>query len=170
VLAVGDSTQLEIIFNTRRYSSRITKTPRIQTNEGSPNRNVRITTQVVRRPDSTYPVIVKPYKLDISQFGEKVRDEMKFTISNVSEQDLTLKMIYYQHDLFEIDLPESIAAGKSAEGVLRLKDPALDMSLEKSFTFELNDDAASRFTVPIKRTVKSPAALKKPSPKEVSGK
>ncbi len=170
MLAVGDSTQLEIIFSTKRYSSRITKTPRIQTNEGAPHKNVRIITEVVRRPDSTYPVIIKPYKLDISQFGEKVRDKMKFTVTNVSEQDLDLKMIYAPNDLVEVDLPASVAAGKSAEGVLRLKEPALKMSLEKSFTFELNDEAASRFTVPIKRTVKSPAALKKRGHKEVPGK
>ena len=170
MLAVGDSTQLEIIFSTKHYSSRITKTPRIETNEGPPHKNVRIITQVVRRPDSTYPVIIKPYKLDISQFGEKVRDQMKFTVTNVSDQDLDLKMIYLPEDLVTVDLPRSISAGKSAEGILRLKEPALSMSLEKSFTFELNDADTSRFTVPIKRTVKLPSALKKPDIKRRTGK
>ena len=169
MLAVGDSTSLEIIFSTKRYSNRITKTPRIQTNEGGPHKNVRIITQVVRRPDSTYPVIVKPYKLDISQFGEKVRDEMKFTISNVSEQDLDLSMVYFPEDLVEIDLPASIPAHKSAEGVLRLKEPAINQSLEKSFTFELNDSNKSRFTVPIKRTVKSPVSLPPRDSKKAKG-
>ncbi|MCP4685817.1 MAG: hypothetical protein GY867_10285 [bacterium] len=170
MLAVGDSTQLEIIFSTKRYTSRITKTPRIETNVGPPHKNVRITTQVVRRPDSTYPVIIKPYKLDISQFGEKVRDQMKFTITNVSEQDLDLSMVYFPTDLVDVSLPASVSAGKSAEGVLRLKEPALSMSLEKSFTFQLNDADGSRFTVPIKRTIKNPSNIKKPGVKTKAGK
>jgi hypothetical protein len=69
----------------------------------------------VRRPDSTYPVIVKPYKLDLSQIGETVRDEMKFTIENVSETDLDLSLIDDRKDLFQLELPETIPAGKTAE-------------------------------------------------------
>lgn len=131
---------------------------------------MRITAQVVRRPDSTYPVIIKPYKLDISQFGEKVRDKMKFTITNVSDKDLDISLVYAPSDFVEVDLPKSVAAGKSAEGEIQLSPTALDENLEKSFTFELNDEKHSRFTVPIKRSVKSPSALQKPPPKKPTGK
>ena len=73
-IAVGDSTRLEIIFNTKKYTKRITKSPRIQTNEGPPDKRVQIISEVVARPDSTYPVVIIPYKLDLTQFGEKIRD------------------------------------------------------------------------------------------------
>jgi hypothetical protein len=112
----------------------------------------------VARPDSTYPVVIRPYKLDISQFGEKVRDKMRFSISNVSDEDLTLDLIAVPTELAEIELPEKIKAGQSAEGVLTLTPEALDKSFEKSFTFELDDDQFSRFTVPIKRQLKNPGA------------
>ncbi len=151
-LAVGDSTRLEVIFSTRRYNNRVIKRPRIETNEGPPNKHVQITSQVVRRPDSTYPVIIKPYKLDISQFGEKVRDEIKFNITNVSDSNLNLTLIDMPEGLFELKLPKTIEAGKTAQGVLKLHQESIEMSFEKSITIELDDEQASRFTIPVKRT------------------
>jgi hypothetical protein len=157
-LGVGDSTQLEVIFSTGMYSSRVTKTPRIQTNEGPPDKLVRITTDVVVNPDSTYPVIMHPYKLDLTQFGEKVRDEIRFTIKNVSPEALTPSMVYAPTDYLDIQLPKSIPAGKSAEGVVKVKKAFLDKAFVKSFTLQMNDDKKSRFTIPVTRSQRSQSA------------
>lgn len=159
-LAPGESTELEVIFSTGRYTNRITKHPRIETNEQKGKYNVVIHSNVVRRPDSTQPVTIKPYKLDISQFGEKTRDEMAFTVTNVSDSDLKVRLIDLPKDIFEVTLAESIPAGKTAEGLLRLRPDAVNMSFEKSFTLECDDQASSRFTVPVKRSVKTPGASK----------
>lgn len=169
-LAVGDSTILEIIFSTKRYSSRITKRPRIRTNEGPPDKNVQIIATVVRRPDSTYPVVVKPYKLDLSQIGEKVRDEIKFTIQNVSEQDLDLNVVAGRPEFFTIEFPESVAAGKTAEGILTLTPDAIEQEFEKSFTFQVSDETGTRFTVPVKRKIRKPAAETPTAAKGYGGK
>ncbi|RKX20048.1 MAG: hypothetical protein DRP35_06700 [Candidatus Zixiibacteriota bacterium] len=155
MLAVGDSTKLEIIFSTKKYKNRVSKRPRIQTNSGLPDKTVQIISHVVARPDSTYPVIIKPYKLNLSQFTEKVRDEINFNITNVSEQDLEIRLIAGLPEYFEVSLPKSIGAGKTAEGTLKLKRNHLKNSFDKSFTFELNDEKTSRFTVPVKRTVRT---------------
>ncbi|HUV31345.1 MAG TPA: hypothetical protein VMY05_09685 [Acidobacteriota bacterium] len=155
-LAVGDSTRLEIIFSTKRYRSRITKSPSIETNEGEPHKRVRIVADVLARPDSTFPIIIKPYKLDISQFGEKVRDEMKFNITNVSEQDLKVRLVYQPEGYFDLELPGTVKAGKTAQGVLKLRKEAIDTSFDKSVTIELDDESASRFTIPIKRKLRIP--------------
>jgi len=119
---------------------------------------VSISADILARPDSTYPIQIKPYKLDISQFGDKVRDEMKFTISNVSDLDLELKLVAYPVEFASVELPKSIQAGKSASGTVKLTSAGIESDFEKSFTLELNDEPKSRFTVPIKRTVKSPVA------------
>ncbi len=163
MLAVGDSTRLEIIFSTKRYTSRVTKRPRIETNEGPPHKRVMITSHVLARPDSTYPIIVKPYKLDISQFGEKKRDQMKFNLANVSDEELQVKLVYCSDDYFEVNLPDKLKPGQTAEAVLKLKDNVLDQSFEKSFTFELSDEPHTRFTVPVKRTVRSPQVTPRPA-------
>lgn len=161
-LAAGESTDLEVIFNTGHYTSRVTKRPKIESNAEEKYDDVVFHANVVRRPDSTQPIVIKPYKLDVSQFGEKVRNEIKFTVTNVSDQAVNIKLIDLPEDFFEVSLDGNIAAGQSAEGTLKLRDQAVPMSFEKSFTFECNDADASRFTVPVKRVVQSPEGFTKP--------
>jgi hypothetical protein len=161
VLAVGDSTGLEIIFKTGKYKSRVSKRPAIQTNEGPPDKYVQISTYIVERPDSTFPVVIEPYKLDLSQFSEKVIDERNFTINNVSDQKLELTLVTAPADFLEVSLPKSIDPGKSVTGKLKLKKSAHDDSFEKSFTFEVKnsgDQGTARFTVPVKRTLQLTSA------------
>ncbi len=156
VLAVGDSTRLEIIFQTKRYKSRISKRPSIQTNEGPPTKHVQISTEVTDRPDSTYPIIIQPYKIDLSQFSEKVIEKKQFAITNVSDQKLELSLISMPDDLLEIKLPNSIKPGKSAKAELRLRPEAYGDPFEKSVTIEVvtaEDEEATRFTIPVKRSL-----------------
>lgn len=143
----------------------MTKKPKIQTNEGPPDKHVEIIANVVKRPDSTYPAVIKPYKLDLSQFTDKVRDKISFDITNVSDVDLNLKLIAGYDDLFTLDLPKSIGAGKTAKAVLKLKKDAIAESFEKSFTFEFDDEKNSRFTVPVKRTLRQTAKATNVRPK-----
>jgi len=115
---------------------------------------------VVKRPDSTYPVVIKPYKLDVSQFGDMQRDEIKFAISNISSQDLQISLVSTAPDYFEIDLPKTVAANSEAEGTLKLRNDVLDKSFDKSFTIQVSDDESTRFTVPVRRTFRNQAASK----------
>jgi len=156
VLPVGDSAKLEIIFDTKTYKSKVSKRPKIQTNEGPPDKMVTITATITPRPDSTYPVVITPYKIDMSQFSDKVIDEAEFTINNVSEQVLDISMIAYAKDYFSVEFPDKIQPGKSASGKIKINKDYLAKSFDKSFTFELNDQQTSRFTVPVKRTIRAP--------------
>ncbi len=113
---------------------------------------------VVSRPDSTYPVILNPYKLDMSQFTEKVREKVTFKINNVSEKKIKPTLVSGASDYFTIKLPASINPGGSAEGTLTLKPAGLKGGFEKSFTIQLDDDKKSRFTIPVKRTVNNVGA------------
>jgi hypothetical protein len=151
VLVPGDSTRLEVIFSTKRFTNRVTKNPRIQTNAG--DQKVEFMSTVVRRPDSTYPIVIKPYKLDLSQPGGGASDEIRFTVQNISDQDLSLLMVASRKELFSVDLPGQIKAGQSVEGVLKLTADGAAKDFEKSFTFEVSDATTSRFTVPVKRSL-----------------
>lgn len=151
-LAVGDSARLEIIFSTKRYHDRVVKSPRIETNAGPPHKTVRIVSHVVSPTDSTHPLVIKPFILDLSQFGDEVRDELEFSLTNVSDRDLGVTLIDRPEGHFILELPSSVDANSSAKGTLRLTDDALDESFEKSVTIQLNDETGSRFTIPIKRS------------------
>ena len=155
VLAVGDSTRLEIIYSTGRSKTRSSKSPQIETNEGPPKRRLKISAHGVERPDSTYPIIISPYKLDPSQFTEKLVEKKKFEITNVSDRKLELKLVDLASRYLEVKLPKSIKPGKTAEGEIKIREYYLDESFQKSFTLELNDEKSTRFTVPVKRTVRN---------------
>ena len=76
---------------------------------------------------------------------------MKFTIRNVSDQDLDLTLIDFPRKFFKVDLPGTIKAGTDGEGTIKLVGDAVDQTFEKSFTLQANDEENSRFTVPVKR-------------------
>jgi hypothetical protein len=160
-LGTGESTEVEIIFSTGSYANLVRKQPRIETSDGPPHQNVTITARVVPRPDSTYPVVIAPYKLDISQFREKTRDRMKFRINNVSDAPLQLSLVDAPSRLFSVTLPEEVAAGGSGQGVVQLTEEGVKGEFEKSFTIEVSDENQTRFTVPVKRQIKNPNAVSK---------
>jgi hypothetical protein len=127
------------------------KRPAISTNEGPPTKRVTISVHSVRQPDSTYPVVFKPYRVYVSRAGEVEVDEAKFTVTNVSDEDLELKIVSEPFGYLEIDLPDEVKAGESAECKIKVKEDHLNQSFEKSITLELNDPTKTRFSVPIIR-------------------
>ena len=147
----GDSSRLEIIFSTRTYRNNVTKSPRIQSNEGPPDKRVKILANVVAIADSTYPLVFNPFKVNLTSFGSKQRDEIKFEISNVSDEEIKLTLIDYPIDVLKIELPDSIKAGKKKYGKIKVLDAEVNTDFEKSFTIELNDEKNTRFTVPVVR-------------------
>lgn len=149
-----------MIFNTRSYRGNQTKRPSITTNEGADKKYVKISSEIIMNPDSTYPIIIKPYKFDVSQFGEKERKKLEFEIFNVSSQDLAIKLLDMPANMFKLKLPKKVKAGKSEKGTIEILDEYVSEEFEKSLTVELSDDAMTRFTVPVKRTIRIPGAGK----------
>ena len=154
-LAPGDSTRLEVIFDTKHYTGKISKRPRVESNEGPPEKYVQFNCEVMIRADSTYPLIVKPYKLDISQFGQQVRDRMKFTVTNASAEPLDITLVSAP-DILTVDCPKTVGAGATVQGSIVLAERALKTEFEKSITIEVNNAAHSRFTIPVKRALRLP--------------
>ena len=167
MLAVGDSTRLEIIYSSRKSKTRISKSPRIKTNEGQQDKRVKISALVTPRPDSTYPIVIEPYKLDMSQFTKKQIEKKSFKITNVSDQNLKIKLVSFDSRYFEVKLPKSIKSGKTEKAKIKVLKEYLDKNFEKSFTIELDDENNTRYTVPVKRTVRS---VKPKSVTKTSGK
>jgi hypothetical protein len=174
-LVVGDSTRLEVIYSTRKYSGRQSKRPTITTNEGELPKYVQFTANVIVNPDSTYPIRIKPYKFDVSQFGEKTVNSREFIIENVSDSDIDIALVDMPLGMFTIKLPRRVKAGQTEKGIITLSRDYIDKEFEKSLTIELNDEAKTRFTVPVKRTLRVPggtpegkAAAQNPSNKSTA--
>jgi hypothetical protein len=157
-LAPGDSTELETIFNTGNYMLHQSKRPSITTNEGLLTRYVQFSADVVVNPDSTYPLIINPYKFDISQFGKKERNSLEFVIKNVSDMELEVRLVDMPSNMFKLTLPKKIKPGETAKGKITLLKEFLGSEFEKSLTLETTDKLNTRFTIPVKRIVRIAAA------------
>ena len=156
VVPPGDSARLEIIFSSKLYFNRVAKKPVIEL-AGMPDpRFVEIVTFVIPRPDSAYPLKLDPFKLDISQFGEAVRDRAKFSLTNVSSQELTITVVAPPDEFGILTMPQKIAPGATVEAELVLKPERLGEELEKSFTFQVNDEHSTRYSVPVRRRLRDP--------------
>jgi len=111
----------------------------------------------MENPDSAFPIVVKPYKFDISQYGEKTVKEREFVINNLSEEDLEISLIDMPVDMFKLKLPKKVKAGDSEKGKIELiGDP--EAEFEKSITIQLSDSLKTRYTIPVKRTIRIPGA------------
>ena len=152
-LASGDSTVVEIIFSTKSFRNRVEKSPKIQTNEDTPNKSLKIIANVLAKTDSTFPVIIEPFKISLHMSETEQVNEKRFSIKNVSKEDLKLELISVPDGYFEIDLPVEIKAGETKTGEIRLLKDSIEKVFQKSFTIRLNDDFGSRFTIPVKRTI-----------------
>jgi len=79
---------------------------------------------------------------------------LEFEISNISDEDLDIKLVDMPAGMFKLHLPKKIKAGKTETGKLEVLDEWIEKEFEKSITIEISDDAMSRFTIPVKRQVR----------------
>ena len=150
-LAVGESTNLEIIFDTRSYTNIVKKAPRVLTNEGPNQQQILFTANVVKDPSATFPVVIKPYKLDLTMMPSSSNGTYQFTIENVSDKAVALNLVDQPEKSFVVSLPDKIEAGKTVSATITLVDVNDVSKMEKSFTFETNNGEVARFTVPVYR-------------------
>lgn len=127
------------------------------TNEGQGVKNVRIKSHIVPQPDSTFPLVIQPSVIAFERQDSLAT--LEFTIFNKAADVISPSIVSAPHHLVSIHLPPWIAALDSAKGTMQLTRAGLEASFEKSLTIQLNDEAKSRFTIPIKRTGISRAVL-----------
>ncbi len=152
MLAVGDSTKLEIIFSAGNKPGIVTKGPVITTNEGLPDKRVVIKTNIEANPDSTFPIVITPPKLEFKQMGDSMPEELDFTLSNKSRNTVTPKLVSSSLPTATVILPGAIPPGKSATGTIRIPKAGPRAGQEKSITIVLDDSDKTRFTIPVKIT------------------
>ena len=164
VVPPGDSARLEIIFSSKLYFNRVAKKPVIELENMPGPRFVEISSYVIPRPDSATPLRLDPFKLDISQYGQAVRDRAKFSLTNVSDREMTVTVIAPPDEFGALTMPSKIGPGATVEAELVLKPERLGEELEKSFTFQVNDEYSTRYTVPVRRKLRDPNAVRFTAP------
>jgi hypothetical protein len=150
-IAPGDSISLRVIFNTGRFSGLVTKKPEIRTNASEDLVKFSILADVILEPDDTWPVVLRPDGLDVSQYGEKTRRMGSFHLENRSDEDLRVSVVDSALKAFEVKVPDMIKAGETIEGRIRVRDDRLESDFDESVTFRFQGKETNYYTLPIRR-------------------
>ena len=161
VLAPGDSTHLDIFFSTKSYRGYVTKRPYLETNVGPEKTFLAIHAHLLVNPDSAFPVILQPGRLDVSQFSETPRRKATFLIQNIGKEDLDPDTDRLPEGLLRCQIPwQSQGRRKSVQGEVIVHEDRLTEEFEHSLTFTIGDNDKTPHSLPVKRMykVKSGAA------------
>jgi len=155
-LAVGDSTDIEMIFNSRGYRGKVQKSANVMLNDTTAGVvRISLSAEVVENPDSIFPLVISTPEIDFSPIKGKMVVEKEVKIKNVSQEEIKLKVVDSSVGFFEIRFSdERIKPSEEIDLKLRLNRDLKEDSFKKSITLELNDKAKTRFSIPVKREVK----------------
>lgn len=146
-----DSVPIDVILHTRGFIGFIEKRPLIKIAESSDTVRLKIYAEILVKPETARPLVLTPDKVDVSQYSVKPRRKGTFTITNNGFSDYQITVVDSSNKSFDVVLPKVIKAGGKAEGQVIVHKGAIPTSFEQSFTFEINDDGRSRYSVPIWR-------------------
>lgn len=158
-LAIGDSTELEISYNTGPSVSRERKYVEVSSNDIASGYNrLEITAEVKPRPDTMLSLTYSPYILEFKEDDKGKLKEQEIEFSNIGEEEYKLEISDYPEELFEVKLSnKSLKSGKKI--VLKVK-PVKNFpsgTVKKSVTLSLRGEKEFRITVPLKKETLSTA-------------
>ena len=152
VIAPGDSMPLTVIFSTGSYRSNTLKKPHIYTNAGEEPTYMKIHADIYGDPEQMSPLVLRPPAVELSVYNYKdMHETATFHIVNKSGRDYNLKLVDVFNKPIEVELPKKVKAGETVEGMVKVRKELLNTNFLDSFTFEIDDDFRSRYTIPVRR-------------------
>lgn len=151
VIKAGDSMPIDVVLHTRSFIGFIEKRPLIRIADNNDTTRLKLYAEILIDPEKSAPLVIAPEKVDVSQYNVKPRRKAAFTITNSGASEYQLTVVDSTAKSFDVVLPKSIKAGQKVEGQVIVHKSAVPTSFEESFTFEINDDGRTRFSVPIWR-------------------
>jgi hypothetical protein len=158
VLAVGDSTDVEIIFNTGHYSSKTNKSASIISNSQAMAPALSISAFPVKSMDSLKVFTISPALVSLDSLRPEEQKnpwEYEFAIRNVSSEELDLSLVSAPHEYVEVNMPGgSLSPGSEKTIRVKVDQTVADQLFNRSFTLEASDTARTRITVPISKAMR----------------
>ncbi len=158
MLAVGDSTDVELIFNTGHYSSRTSKSASIICNSPGMAPSLSITSFPVASIDSLKLFRVVPALVSLDSLRPEAQKnpwEYELAVRNTSSEELDFKLIAAPADYMSVDVPGgTIDPGEEKTIKVKVDRNVADQLFTKSFTIEASDSARTRLTVPVSKAMR----------------
>jgi hypothetical protein len=145
----GDSTNLDMFFDSKKFSGKVTKKISILSNDPKdPYTDISFTAQV----DRVHPFITA--KPNVIETERKSASAYKVKLTNTGTDPLEIKIVSSSEPYIEAKLSrEKIEAGKSVDLIVKIKEKyEAFKETWYSVTLETNDPQAYRLTIPMSVT------------------
>jgi hypothetical protein len=149
VLAPGESTVVELIFNTKtvgRPPMNLNKHANVNSNDSLMARiPINFTGKIIPDTGSYATYTFGPSQMEFSPENRKMEIDLENLTDSLS---LMLNPVGYIMDDFKIDIPrKGIAPGKSGKVVIEWKGSLPEYNTERSITFETGSKSSPRFSM-----------------------
>ena len=149
MVAVGDSAEVELIFNSSKgHGGPFSKGATVTCNDNDRgNFQLSLKGKSYEFPDSLAPLTLSAA---VVTWDQQTRSkEAKLVVKNVSKSTLKMHLVSQPYSYLKISLPDAdIKPGKEKEIKVKIDSSVKDVEFKKSFTFEVNDSTGTRYTVP----------------------
>ena len=152
VIAVGDSGEVELVFHASAgQKGNITKSATVTCNDNDKgNFQLRFGAVIYAQdhPDSLTPLTLSQSMVKWDQ-NSKGKEQI-VTLKNVSTAPVMIKLVTEPHGYAVVDLGTGdIKPGKTRDVKIRVAPEFTGQDFTKSITFECNDAAKTRYSVPV---------------------
>ncbi len=152
-VAPGDSLLLGFSWDTKRMRGTIYRSPRVFYDGAANPVILQMSAVTYDYPDSARPVTLKPYRFEFGRTSRGDIDSIGFTVTNHSDEDLTIDVISAPDSGVDVVMPNAVPAGGQATGYALLQKEAKDTEFETSLTIMVSDPKSTHLSVPIRRKI-----------------
>ncbi len=147
----GDSTRLDLLFDTRMYTQPLRKHPYLLANTAVGRHDLSFAAIPTANMEATYPVIVSPPALLMHDDSESLAIELR----NNSQSEIVVRLINTPASYLTIGEIEPLPPGATAKVEVALTDRGKNETFRESVTLEFSGwRQPVRQTIPVWRTVR----------------
>lgn len=152
-LAPGDSVLLTVQWRVGKAEGPVERVPYLFSNDNTGPHRLKLQANVVPPDNRTSPVTCRPQMIKFDKSDRRKDNRKVFTIQNSADSDRAVSLVSKADEGFQVEFPDTVAAGSSATGIVILKNTSQENEFEGSLTLEFRggDEAFTRVSIAVTR-------------------
>ncbi len=150
VVAPGDSTEVELVYTSNKgVKGNFAKNATVTCNDADRGTfQLKFNGSSFTNVDSLTPLTLSEGELAIT--GLPGSKEVKLTVKNVSPNPVKIRLAALPARFLQVAVPEvEIKPGREKEIAVKVNSSVKDEQFKKSFTFVVDDQSQTRYTIPV---------------------
>ena len=150
MVAVGDSANIELIFNAgARRGGKVSKKATVTTNDNSRgNFQLALSGEIYAEFDSTHLITLSQTAIEYDP--DTRNQEVEIKVFNQSDQKFKMTLVGIPFQYLDINVDDGELKPEKAKSIkVKIATGCEEDNFKKSFTIELNNPEKTRYTIPV---------------------